>query len=166
MRCNGPPYLQETNAKPIFQNISVMILTKYVVYVAVVLGILLYGSDTWTTKHIPTRNLETFHNCCLCHHMFSAMRSKKSPHLKLEGYLGKMVEEMVMLRHMWWLGQIARMPEHRMPNQILFGQLPKARPFHEVWQRWKDRVMNRYHRCTSFTFLHLLETPGTYWHGW
>ena len=53
----------------------------------------------------------------------------------------EMVEEMVILRRMQWLGHVARMTEHRLPKQILFGRLPKARPFQGVKLRWKDRVM-------------------------
>ena len=32
---------------------------------AVVLGVLLYGSETWTTKRAVARKLEAFHNRCL-----------------------------------------------------------------------------------------------------
>ena len=47
----------------------------------------------------------------------------------------EMVGEIVMLNRMQWLGHIARMPEHRIPKQILFGRLPKARPFHGTKMR-------------------------------
>ena len=35
---------------------------------------------------------------------------------------------------------MVRMPDTRMPKQALFGYLKKARPFHGVKMRWKDRV--------------------------
>ena len=35
---------------------------------------------------------------------------------------------------------MARMPDIRMPKQALFGHFKKARPFHGVKMRWKDRV--------------------------
>ena len=46
--------------EPIFRD------SKRKVYKAVVLGVLLYGSETWTTKRDATVNrLEVFHNRCL-----------------------------------------------------------------------------------------------------
>ena len=44
--------------KSISQNKSLTTLIKRVVYKSVVLGTLLYGSETWTTKRIPTQKLE------------------------------------------------------------------------------------------------------------
>ena len=132
--------------KSIFQNKSLTTLTKRVVYKAVVLGTLLYGSETWTTKRIPTQKLETFHNRCL-RGIFAITRLQQrterisSSQVREMFGMREMVEEMVILRRMQWLGHVARMPEHRLPKQILFGRLPKARPFHGVKLRWKDRVM-------------------------
>ncbi len=47
---------------PIFNNSNLSYKTKRMVYKAVVLGILLYGSETWTTKHDATKKMEAFHN--------------------------------------------------------------------------------------------------------
>ena len=123
--------------KSIFQNKSLTTLTKRVVYKAVVLGTLLYGSETWTIKRIPTQKLETCHNRCL-RGIFAITRLQQcterisSSQVREMFGIREMVEEMVILRRMRWLGHIARMPEHRLPKQILFGRLPKARPFHGV----------------------------------
>ena len=54
-----------------------------------------------------------------------------------------LVEEMVTLRRMRWLGHVARVDDRRMPKQALFGRLSKATPFHGVKMRWKDRVIER-----------------------
>ncbi len=50
---------------PIFNNSNLSYKTKRMVYKAVVLGVLLYGSETWTTKCDATKKMEAFHNRCL-----------------------------------------------------------------------------------------------------
>ncbi len=50
---------------PIFNNSNLFYKTKRMVYKAVVLGVLLYGSETWTAKHDATKKMEAFHNRCL-----------------------------------------------------------------------------------------------------
>ena len=51
--------------EPIFRDSSLSLRTKRNMYKAVVLGVLLYGSETWTTKRDAVRRLEVFHNRCL-----------------------------------------------------------------------------------------------------
>ena len=132
--------------KSIFQNRSLTTLTTRIVYKAVVLGNLLYGSATWTTKSTATQKLKTFHNRCL-RGIFAITRFQQrterisSSQVREMFRMREMVGEIEMLNRMRWLGYIARMPEHRIPKQILFGQLPKARSFHGVKMRWKDRVV-------------------------
>ena len=52
----------------------------------------------------------------------------------------ELVEEMIMQRHLRWLGHVSRMHQNRMSKQVLFSRLRKTRPFLEVKMRWKDRV--------------------------
>ena len=47
----------------------------------------------------------------------------------------ELVQEMVTLRRLRWLGHVARMGDNRMPKQVC-----RARPFHGVKLRWKERV--------------------------
>jgi len=49
----------------IFDNQSLSVQIKWVVYCAVVLSTLLYGSETWAVKSAIMRCLESFHNCCI-----------------------------------------------------------------------------------------------------
>ena len=51
--------------EPIFRKCDLSLRTKRKVYRAVVLGVLLYGSETWTTKKDTVRRLKVFHNRCL-----------------------------------------------------------------------------------------------------
>ena len=39
-----------------------------------------------------------------------------------------------------WLGHIARMDNHRLPKQLLFGELIRTRPRHGTKKRWRDQV--------------------------
>ena len=51
--------------KPVFKDKNLSLKTKKLVYKAVVLDVLLYESETWTTKRDATKKLEVFHNRCL-----------------------------------------------------------------------------------------------------
>ena len=51
--------------EPVFRDSNLSYRTKRLVYRAVILGVLVYGSETWTTKHDTKRKLEAFHNRCL-----------------------------------------------------------------------------------------------------
>ena len=105
----------------------------------------MYGSETWTTKRSITQKLETFHNRCL-RMIFGITRTEQkekrisSSEIRERFGMTELVQEMVTLRRLRWLGHVARMEDNRMPKQALFGRLSKARPFHGVKLRWKDRV--------------------------
>ena len=47
----------------------------------------------------------------------------------------------ILKRHrLWWLGHVARMENHRLSKQMLFGELQKVRPRHGTKKRWRDLV--------------------------
>ena len=46
--------------------------------------------------------------------------------------------EILMKHHLCWLVHRARMESHRMPKQLLFGELQKKRPSHGIKRRWRD----------------------------
>jgi len=39
--------------------------TKCLVYQSVVLGVFLYGAETWAPKQVIVKKFETFHRCCV-----------------------------------------------------------------------------------------------------
>lgn len=55
----------EASSKPVFRGDDLSLLTKRLVYLAVVLGVLLCGAETWANKRVTTRTFEAFHNRCL-----------------------------------------------------------------------------------------------------
>ena len=50
--------------RPVFHGGDLSLKTKRMVhaYRAAVLGVLLYGAETWTNKKIATQKIESFHN--------------------------------------------------------------------------------------------------------
>ena len=54
-----------TLKEPVFRDKNLSITTKRLLYNSVVLGTLLYGSETWITTRNITRTLESLHNRCL-----------------------------------------------------------------------------------------------------
>ena len=105
-----------------------------------------YGSEAWTTKREEMKKLESLHNRCL-RGILSITRVPQwggwitSSQVRERLGMVEIVEEMVMLQRMRWLGHMARMADTRLPKQALFGRLQKARPFHGTKLRWRDRVM-------------------------
>ena len=109
------------------------------------LGVLLYGSETWTTKHNTSNKLEVFHN----RHLRSIMgitsaqqRMKHISSVQVATIFGmeESLEDVITARRLRWFGHLARMEDHRLPKKILFGWLPQHRPAHGTKMRWQDRV--------------------------
>ena len=119
--------------------------TKRLVYKAVVLGIILYGSETWTTKHFHVRKLEVFHKRCMRTIMGISSVQQRLEHIstiqvaKRFG-MEESLEDIIAARCLRWLGHMARMDDHRLPKKVLFGWLPQRRPAHGTKIRWRDRV--------------------------
>ena len=130
---------------PVFRNSNLSYKTKRLVYRAVVLGVLLYGSETWTTKRDATRKLEVFHNRCLrgiAGITSAQQRAEYISSVQVARQLGmeESLEDLIVARRLRWLGHVARMEDQRLPKKILFGWLPQRRPAHGTKMRWRDRV--------------------------
>ena len=126
--------------------------TKRLVYRAIILGVLVYGSETWTTKHDTTRKLKVFHNRCLRGIMGITSRQQKMEHInsvQMAKQFGmeESLEDLIVARCLRWLGHVA-MEDHRLPKKILFGWLPQRHPAHGTKMRWLDCVrkdMKKFH---------------------
>ncbi len=131
--------------EPVFRDKNLSLATKRLVYKAVVLATLLYGSETWTTKRDAVRKLEVFHNRCLRGILgISAMQQRmehiSSVHVAKRFGMEESLEDMMIARRLCWLGHAARMSEERIPKKVLFGWLPQRRPAHGTKMRRRDRV--------------------------
>ena len=131
--------------KPVFKDWNLSLRTKRLIYRGVVLGVLLYGSETWATKRDTTRKLEVFHNRCLRGILGVTAAQQKAERIssiqvaKLFG-MEESLEDMIIARRLRRLGHIARMDDGRIPKKMLFGWLPQHRPTHGARMRWRDRV--------------------------
>ena len=131
--------------EPIFKNSNLSYKMKRLVYKAVVLGIILYGSETWTTKRFHVRKLEVFHKRCMRTIMGISSVQQRLEHIstiQVAKRFGKeeSLEDIIAARCLRWLGHMARMDDHRLPKKVLFGWLPQRWPAHGTKIRWRDRV--------------------------
>ena len=131
--------------EPVFRDNNLSLATKRLVYKAVVLATLLYGSETWTTKRDAVRKLEVFHNMCLrgilgISAMQQRMKHISSVQVAKRFGMEESLEDMVIARRLCWLEHVARMSEERIPKKVLFGRLPQRQPAHGTKMRWRDRV--------------------------
>ena len=129
--------------EPIFQNHRLSVETKRKVYREVVLSVLLYGTETWTTKVESVKCLCGFHNRCfrtlIGVYNYQQWKERISSN-RLASAFG-MEDTMVQLllkQRLQWIGHVARMKSFRMPKQLLFGELVKKRLSHGTKRRWHD----------------------------
>ena len=105
---------------------SLSLVTKKVVYQAVVLGVLLYAAETWPAKQRDIRRLEGFHHRCLRSILGIGRMQQRLQHIsneKVRQWFGMptSLEVTIAGRRLQWLGHVARMEDSRLPKQFLFG---------------------------------------------
>ncbi|XP_076067660.1 uncharacterized protein LOC143040451 [Oratosquilla oratoria] len=106
----------------VFSNNNLRIGTKAAVY-RIVISILLYGSEIWTLHNCKKRILENFNIICL-HNILRLSWKDKTTHDELYNRTQiSSIETIMAQRHLRWLGNTMRMPEHRLQRRILYGQL-------------------------------------------
>jgi hypothetical protein len=114
--------------------------TKVAVYRAVVLPSLLYGAETWVTKTKHFQLLERFHISSLRRILGVVWHDRVSNVDILARAKVDRVEVTVRATRLRWLGHVWRMPDSRLPRQVLFGEILGKRPQGGQRQRWKDCV--------------------------
>ena len=104
--------------------------TKSLVYV---LSTLLYGGETWSTYSWQERKLNTFHLRGLRRILGIRWQDKVSNAEVLQNTGCQDIRITLSNRSLSWLGHVNRMPEGRLPQDILYGllasgQRPAGRP--------------------------------------
>jgi transcription termination factor 2 len=111
----------------VLQHKDIRLSTKLKVYNAIVLPSLLYGCETWTLYRRHIKKLEQFHNRSLR----SIMRIRWQDHITNQAVLDRAnstsIEARILKAQLRWTGHVIRMEEHRMPRQLLYGELAAGR---------------------------------------
>ena len=107
--------------------------TKSLVYRTCVLSTLLYGGETWSTYSLQEKKLNTFHLRCLRRILGIRWQDKVSNAEVLQRTGCQDIRITLSNRRLSWLGHVNRMPEGRLPQDILYGSLasgqrPAGRP--------------------------------------
>ncbi|KAG7163053.1 hypothetical protein Hamer_G002114 [Homarus americanus] len=97
--------------------------TTTVVYLAVCISTLLYASETWTPNKRHIQMLKNFHTRCLERIFGISWEDRVTREELYRRSNTTSIEAMPTKRHLRWLGHVIKMPDHRLPRQILYGKL-------------------------------------------
>ena len=132
----------------VFCNSNLKISTKSAVYHAICISTLLYASETWTPYRRHIRALENFHTNCLQRLLGVTWKDKMTRDTIYLRTQTTSIESLLAQRHLRWLGHTIRMPEHRLPRQILYSQLKDGnRSAGGQRKRFKDHSKDLLKKC-------------------
>ena len=84
-------------------------------------------AESWTPYRQHISNLEAFHIRCL-QKILGLSWEDRIPHTDILSNTGSICMEAALAKkHLRWLGHTIRMPEHRLPCQVLYSQLMGAK---------------------------------------
>ncbi|XP_076055170.1 uncharacterized protein LOC143033564 [Oratosquilla oratoria] len=132
----------------VFSNNNPRIDTKTAVYKAVCISTLLYGSEIWTTYRRHIRTLENFHTRCLQRIPGISWKDRMTYDELYHRTQKSSIETLLAQRHLHWVGHTIRMPENRLPRQMLYGQLSSgSRSVGGPKKRYKDHCKDLLINC-------------------
>ena len=120
--------------KHTFANRDVKPETKARLYVALVLGVLLYGCESWFLREKEYKKMQRFHHDCVRTMLrinWHQQWKRKIKMKQLFAELGNLVRPLrwhYETRHLRWVGHIARMKHDRLPLMLLTSWVPHSRP--------------------------------------
>ena len=123
-----------------------------VLLVACVLSTLLYGSETWAIYAEQERKLNSFHLKNLRTILNIRWDDYVTNDKVLERTGMQSIYALLQQRRLRWLGHVSRMPDGRIPKDMLFGELSiGARKRGRPNQRFKDVVKKDMTNCNIST---------------
>jgi hypothetical protein len=134
--------------KRIFENHDLTVKTKVTVFNAVVIPTLLYGCETWTLYRRHINTLERFNQRCLRKMMGITWREKRTNLSVLQSARSTSIESLIMRHQLRWVGHVIRMPDERIPKQLLYSQLTDGlRPTGRPMLRYRDTIKSHLIKC-------------------
>ena len=135
-------------SKRVFMNKDLNFHTKIMVFRAVVLSTLLYGSEVWTLYKSDIKRLEHFQQ----QKLRSILKIKWQDHITNESVLSRAnlpsIESVIARHCLRWAGHVRRMSSDRLPRQVLFSQLEHGtRPRGAPKRRFCDQLKANLLRC-------------------
>ena len=117
--------------KSVFSAKGIELKVKGKVYMALVVSILLYGSECWALRRKEEVALERFHNDCI-RKMCRVSRWKQHVHhlksSELRAQLGlRTMRHYISVRVLRWAGHVVRMDRERLPRKLLFSWVDRPR---------------------------------------
>ena len=107
----------------VWERRGLSLATKLKVYHAVVLTTLLYASETWTVYSRHARQLNHFHLSCL-RRLLRIRWQDKIPDTEVHERAGMpSIFTLLQKAQARWAGHVVRMPDSRLPKQLLYGEL-------------------------------------------
>ena len=125
----------------VFLNRDLTTKTKMMVYNAICISTLLYGSEAWVTYRRHIRTLERFHISCLMR-ILRLHWQQRVPHAEIRRRAGcYSIETILAARQLRWTGHVIRMPANRLPRRVLYGELAVGgRSVGRPFKRYSDTV--------------------------
>lgn len=125
----------------VWERRGIKLSTKIKVYKAIVLTTLLYASESWTVYSRHARRLNHFHTSCLRKLLHIRWQEKVPDTAVLARANLPSVHTLLQKSQVRWAGHVSRMPENRIPKQLLYGELSSGgRSVGGQKKRFKDSL--------------------------
>ena len=110
-------------SKWVFLNHGLHLQIKITVFKAIVISTLLYGCELWVLYRSDLRKLELFQQ----QKLQTLLKIRRLERMSNESVLLRVglpgIESVIAVHRLCWIGHFSRIPETRLPKQILFSQL-------------------------------------------
>ena len=132
----------------VYLNRNLKLATKIKVYHAIVISILLYGSETWTIYSKQLRLLNSFHLRCL-RKILNISWLDKVPNNDVLTRCGcNSMYSIIAERTLRWAGHMQRMPAERLPKAVFYSELAEGtRSIGRPKKRYKDHLKDTLKHC-------------------